>query len=57
MIIEKIYHGDIIIRDYVHGILVKRKYIFYTEKQAVKMFKEYKKRYIKNMFRYINKAI
>ena len=43
MIIERQGNGSLLISDIVDGYLLKQVYYFYSKKEAIKLFREYKK--------------
>ena len=43
MIIEKQGNGSLLISDIVNGYWIKQVYYFYSKKEAIKLFREYRK--------------
>ena len=44
MIIEKQGNGSLLISDIVNGYWIKQVYYFYSKKEAIKLFREYRKK-------------
>jgi hypothetical protein len=44
MIIERQHNGSLLISDIVNGYYVKQVYYFYSKKEAIKLFREYRKK-------------
>ena len=44
MIIERQSNGSLLISDIVNGYWIKQVYYFYSKKEAIKLFREYRKK-------------
>jgi hypothetical protein len=44
MTIERQHNGSLLISDIVNGYYVKKVYYFYSKKEAIKLFREYRKK-------------
>ena len=44
MIIERQGNGSLLISDIVKGYWIKKVYYFYSKKEAIKLFREYRKK-------------
>ena len=44
MIIERQGNGSLLISDIVDGYWIKQVYYFYSKKEAIKLFREYRKK-------------